>query len=261
MVHWTRFDPSEFELEFNESKLAAHDISVDEAAEVLWSGFHPLRDKGYADRYRLLGRTDTGRPVELVASCLESEGCVSLRGAAMKSHKQTLTDDQIEAEVLATRGDPSAWESLAFVPPSTSPRPAWMMRHKHLEVAARFHVLSVLHRLGAEANLALAQTDNVDITMLGKSGHAITIDVKTLQGTREWFVDQFSARKYHYLVFVEFARRTDDPAVAPRVYVVASEKLRKLLSRRKLTSVSLDLLNSELAAHEAWQIIMTEQAA
>lgn len=136
-----------------------------------------------------------------------------------------------------------------------------MLRHKHLEIAAKFHVLSVLHRLGAEANLALAQTDNVDITMLGRSGQAVTIDVKTLKGTREWFVDRFSARKHHYLVFVEFAQRTDDPAVAPSVYVVASEELRKLVSRRKLTSVSLDLLTSELGAQEAWQVITSEQAA
>jgi hypothetical protein len=179
----------------------------------------------------------------------------------MKSRKQTMADDQIEAEVLATRGDPAAWESLAFVPPSTSPRPVWMRRHKHLEVAARFHVLSVLHRLGAEANLALAQTDNVDITMLGKSGHAITIDVKTLQGTREWFIDRFSARNHHYLVFVEFAAQTDDLSVAPRVYIVASEELRKLVARRKLTSVSLDMLTTELGAEEAWQLITSEQAA
>ena len=70
MVNWTRFDPEEFELEFNEEKLAAHGISVSEAAEVLWNGFRPLRDKTYGDRYLLLGRTDGGRPLELVAVVL-----------------------------------------------------------------------------------------------------------------------------------------------------------------------------------------------
>lgn len=70
MVNWTRFDPEEFELEFNESKLAAHDISVTEAAEILWNGFLPVRDKHQNDRYRLLGRTDAGRPLELVAIVL-----------------------------------------------------------------------------------------------------------------------------------------------------------------------------------------------
>ena len=70
MVNWTRFDPSEFEFEFNERKLAAHDIGADEASEVLWNGFQPLRDKEHADRYRLLGRTDAGRPLELVVVVL-----------------------------------------------------------------------------------------------------------------------------------------------------------------------------------------------
>jgi len=43
---------------------------VSEAAEVLWNGFLPVRDKAYRDRYRLLGRTDAGRPLELVAVVL-----------------------------------------------------------------------------------------------------------------------------------------------------------------------------------------------
>lgn len=70
MVNWTRFDAAEFELEFNEEKLAAHGISVEEAAQVLWNGFRPLRDKEYGDRYLLLGRTDGGRPLELVVAVL-----------------------------------------------------------------------------------------------------------------------------------------------------------------------------------------------
>lgn len=70
MVNWTRFDPAEFDFEFNEEKLLAHGITVGEAAEVLWNGFRPLRDKDYPDRYLLLGRTDGGRALELVAVAL-----------------------------------------------------------------------------------------------------------------------------------------------------------------------------------------------
>jgi hypothetical protein len=66
VVHWSRFDPDAFDLEFNEEKLAAHGIEAFEIVEVLWNGFRPVRDKGYADRYRLLGRTDSGRALELV---------------------------------------------------------------------------------------------------------------------------------------------------------------------------------------------------
>jgi uncharacterized DUF497 family protein len=70
VVNWTRFDAAEFDFEFNEEKLSAHGVSVDEAAEVLWNGFLPLRDKDYDDRYLLLDRTDGGRPLELVAVVL-----------------------------------------------------------------------------------------------------------------------------------------------------------------------------------------------
>src|SRR5438876_4055916 len=145
----------------------------------------------------------------------------------MKSRKLRPTDDQIEAEMLAKRDDPSAWEALPFVPASKSPRPSWMMRRKHLELAAKFHVLSVLHRLGVEANLALGQPDNVDITVLGKAGQSVTIDVKTVEGTGEWLVEPFSARKHHFVVVVEFASQQESASAAPHAYVVASEELNK----------------------------------
>lgn len=179
----------------------------------------------------------------------------------MKSRKKKATDDEIEADVLATRDDPTVWEAMPFVPPSRSPRPSWMLRNRHLELAAKFHVLSVLHRFGAEANLSLAQPDNVDITMLGKGGQSVTIDVKTLQEAQPWLVDRFSARKHHYLVFVEFPSHSTESSEAPRAYIVASEAMRRFLSRRKLASISIDTLNRELNAREAWQSIVSERAA
>ena len=172
-----------------------------------------------------------------------------------------MTDDQIEAEVLAKRNDPSAWEVLPFVSASSSPRPAWMTRNRHLELAAKFHVLSVLHRLGVEANLALAQPDDVDIAILGPAGQAITIDVKLVEGARDWTVGQFSARKHHYVVVVAFTSKEDGTAKHPSAYVVASQTLQKFISRRKLTRVPLDTLANDLAALEAWQLITAEQAA
>jgi hypothetical protein len=182
--------------------------------------------------------------------------------AALKPRKPKPTDDQIEAEALAKRDDPAAWETLPFVPASESPRPGWMLRNRHLELAAKFHVLSVLHRLGVEANLSLAQPDNVDIAIIGKAGLAITIDVKTVgEGTREWLVEPFSARKHHYVVVVEFSSRKGSAVAHPHAYVVASEALQKLVSRRKLKTISLDVLSGELAALEAWQLITSEQAA
>jgi hypothetical protein len=180
----------------------------------------------------------------------------------MSSRKKARpADDQIEAEALAKRDDAAAWEVLPFVPASSSPRPAWMLRSKHLELAAKFHVLSALHRFGVEANLTLAQPDNVDIAVLGPAGQAITIDVKIVQGTREWVVDRFSARKRHYVVVVAFAPETDGMVAQPDAYVIPSEILHNFIVRRKLQRISLEMFTEDLAALEAWRLIAAEQAA
>ena len=67
MVNWSRFDPNAYEITFNDRKLAVHDITRWDVMEVLWNGIHVIRDKEYRDRYRVRGRTDAGRPLELIA--------------------------------------------------------------------------------------------------------------------------------------------------------------------------------------------------
>ena len=136
-----------------------------------------------------------------------------------------------------------------------------MLRNKHLEVAAKFHVLSVLHSLGLEANLALTQPDSVDIAALGPDGQTVTIDVKIVEGKREWLVDHFRARKHHYVVVVAFSSENEGVVMRQRAYVIASETLQKFVSRRKLKSVPLDVLKTELAALDAWSLITAEHAA
>lgn len=176
------------------------------------------------------------------------------------STRKPPTDDEIEASAWARRNDPDAWEVLPFVPASSSPRPEWMLRKKHLEVAAKFYVLSALHRYGVEANLALAEPNDVDITGLSPAGMAITIDVKVIQGA-EWSVDRFTARKHHYIVVVAFNEAVDGVVDQPAAYVVASESLRKFVARNKMSRLPLATLASELHALEAWQLVAAERAA
>lgn len=66
MVRWEQFDPAEYEISFNENKLAAHGISTYDVMEVLWNGVHVIRNKRGNDRYRARGRTDGGRALELI---------------------------------------------------------------------------------------------------------------------------------------------------------------------------------------------------
>jgi len=66
MVNWNKFDAADYDLEFNEEKLAAHGISVEEAAELLWNEMIVRKNKGFKDRVQILGRADSGRSIKLI---------------------------------------------------------------------------------------------------------------------------------------------------------------------------------------------------
>ena len=97
-------------------------------------------------------------------------------------------------------------------------------------LAAEFHVMSVLHRLGADAALTLGNKKSVDIAVIKAAGEAITIDVKGLAGTTSWPVDNVKKyKKGHFLVFVCFVGKIGKPEVAPEIWVVPSMELEPLV--------------------------------
>jgi uncharacterized DUF497 family protein len=262
VVRWEQFDAAEYEISFNEDKLAAHGISAYDAMEVLMNGVHVIRNKRVANRYRVRGRTNAGRALELI---IIVEGnrrlrCIT-RLESMTSRKRKLLDDQIEAEVLADLHDPSAWKEPIFVPPSKSPLPEWVTLGRHLELSARFHVLSVLHRLGAEASMTNAYRDNVDITVVHAPGRALTIDVKTLNGTNKWRVQPFSSRKHHYVAFVVYVRKAmNDQSAAPDVLIFPSGQLKASIDRHETPVVNIPSLARELGISDSWQQLIVEAA-
>ncbi|MEA2414110.1 MAG: hypothetical protein QOI58_767 [Thermoanaerobaculia bacterium] len=179
----------------------------------------------------------------------------------MTSRKRKLTDDEIEAEVLADLDDPSAWDAPIYVPPSKSPLPEWVTLGRHLELSARFHVLSILHRLGAEASLTNAYRDNVDITVVQAPGRAVTIDVKTLIGTAKWRVQPFSGRKNHYVAFVYYGRKAmNDPSAAPDVFIFPSVPLKAFVERQKTATINLQSLATKLGIDDSWQELIAAAA-
>jgi len=179
----------------------------------------------------------------------------------MSSRKRKLTDDEIESQVLADLADPSAWDEAIYVPPSKSPRPAWVVLGRHLELSARFHVLSVLHRLGAEANLTNAHPDNIDVTVVQAPGRVLTLDVKTLIGTTKWFIQPFTARKNHYIAFVLFSSdAASNPSGAPDVLVFPSARLKDLLGQQKSGTVNIQSLARELGLPNPWLQLLNEAA-
>lgn len=175
--------------------------------------------------------------------------------------RKKVSEKEIKARLLKDADNPDAWEAPVKVPPSRGARPELYGRTKHLELAAKFYVLSVLHRLGAEANLTFAQPDNVDITVVRQSGEAFTIDVKTLMGTAQWHVEQFRARKHHYVVFIRYEGQWRDPELVPNVYIWSSERLKAFIARKKVTTVSVEDLAMKLDPTSAWQQFVSQPAA
>ena len=175
--------------------------------------------------------------------------------------RKKISAKEMEKRLINDANNDDAWEASIKVPASSSARPAWYSRTKHLELAAKFYVLSVLHRLGAEANLTFAQPDNVDITVVRQSGEAFTIDVKILLGTSQWQIEQFKARKHHFVVFIRYSGPSNDPELVPSVYIWSSERLKAFIGRVKKPTVSVDDVAMKLDPLSAWQQFAPQPAA
>jgi hypothetical protein len=127
-------------------------------------------------------------------------------------------------------------------------------------LAAEFYVLSMLHRLGADANLTLGNKKSVDIAVIRGKGSALTVDVKGLAGKTGWPIDNLGAGKpRHYIAFVCFQGRIQDPATAPLVWVLPSLKVASLAYHapggRKLMRVST-LMAKGKKYRDAWHRIL-----
>ncbi len=127
-------------------------------------------------------------------------------------------------------------------------------------LAAEFYVLSMLHRLGANANLTLGNKKSVDIAVIRDKGDSVTIDVKGLAGKTGWPIDNIgSGKSKHFIVFVCFQGKIADPSSAPLVWVVPSLKIASLAYKapggRRLMRVST-LNNSGAAYLDAWQSVI-----
>lgn len=96
-------------------------------------------------------------------------------------------------------------------------------------LAGEFFVLSVLHRFGTNAHLTLGNKKSVDIVVVRSAGDTITIDVKAIAGKTLWPLDNFKEVKgKHFLIFLSFLGRIQEPSVLPEVYVVPSADVASL---------------------------------
>lgn len=167
------------------------------------------------------------------------------------------SEKEIDELAVSQADDPTAWEEEAHVIPRR-----WRINPSQLELAAKFFVLSGLHRLGAEATLALGKREDVDIAIIDAAGNATTVQVKTLTGNWRWRVEDIHARQNHYVVFVCFTSEILNPHVSPEVFVLPSETLQAALLQRREAEIRVDDLGMELHAREAWhQLVAPPPAA
>jgi hypothetical protein len=123
-------------------------------------------------------------------------------------------------------------------------------------LAAEFFVLSMLHRLGADATLTLGNKKSVDIVVVCDEGKALTIDVKGLAGKTGWPIDNLPApRLGHFIVLISFLGKITDPSISPEAYVIPSSDIRKLTyfapGGRKLITLSM-MRNDGAPYRNAW---------
>ena len=102
-------------------------------------------------------------------------------------------------------------------------------------LAAEFHVLSVLHRLGAAATLTLGNKKGVDIVVAREAGDAVTVEVKGVARRYDWPADniQSATPNRHYVALVSFEGRIEDATAGPRCWVIPFQDLKPYLRQYK----------------------------
>ena len=157
-----------------------------------------------------------------------------------------LTEAQIDEIVTRQADDESAWDEPIHVPAKP-----WAKRvHvRRLDLAAKFHVLSVLYRLGAEAAVSVGSDKDVDITVVRRPGEVITVDVRVASESNSWTASDFPATGSHFVVFVFFKP-------APEAYVLSSRDLRQWADQHSGVFGARQLADSAEDAREAWERLL-----
>ena len=103
------------------------------------------------------------------------------------------------------------------------------MTKYNTNLASEFYVLSMLHRLGADASLTLGNKKAVDIIVVREDETIITIDVKGVAGRYDWPADNIHdfINPNKFYVLVSFDGNISDPLSLPSAWVIPADKLIK----------------------------------
>jgi len=127
-------------------------------------------------------------------------------------------------------------------------------------LASEFHVLSVLHRLGAEACLTLGNKKGVDIFLIRDTGASVRVEVKGVAGKFDWPADNILPQegRLHFFVLVSYEGRIDNPSTVPSVWVVPGESIGPFIKQYKGRRVvsRAKVLKEGVAFKDGWESLL-----
>ena len=136
------------------------------------------------------------------------------------------------------------------------------MTRYNTNLASEFYVLSMLHRLGADAALTLGNKKAVDIMVVKDDKTIITIDVKGLQKRYDWPADniQILDDPHHFYVLVCFEGKINDPCFSPSVWIIPSTQLESFIHKYRTRSVVSCQKIREIGQQflQAWSLITAQ---
>ena len=139
------------------------------------------------------------------------------------------------------------------------------MTRYNTNLAAEFYVLSMLHRLGADAALTLGNKKAVDIIVANENRTITTIDVKGLEKRYDWPADNIHSLQdtQHFYVLVSFEGKITDPLSPPSAWVIPANELAQFIRKYKTRTVisRADVkANGQYFLH-AWSLIIGQKAS
>jgi len=134
------------------------------------------------------------------------------------------------------------------------------MNGYNTNLASEFHVLSVLHRLGAGACLTLGNKKGVDIFLIRETGASVMVEVKGVAGKFDWPADNILLQegRLYFVVLVAYEGKIHDPSTVPSIWVVPGEDIGKFMKQyegRRVVSRA-KLLKEGLVFRDAWQRLL-----
>ena len=136
------------------------------------------------------------------------------------------------------------------------------MKGYNTNLASEYYVLSLLYRLGFDAYLTLGNKKGIDIILNLNDVKQLTIDVKGLRGTTLFpldNVDEDCDKPNHYIVFLSFINKINEPQIVPEIYILPHNKIKPLMyynPKGNRKGINLSTLRTQaLENRDNWEVL------